>query len=213
MLIRGVYVITDETLVPGRTHVEIAEAALRGGASVIQLRDKHAPDEYLIRTGREIRSLTSEVGALFIVNDRVEVALACDADGIHVGQSDCRASEIRERFVGRIVGVSVSTPEEAARARADGADYLGVGPIFATSTKPDAAPATGLEMIGKAREASAGLPVVAIGGINDRNIADVARAGADSAAVISAVVCAEDMTVATRRLVDEWNRMSQLRVR
>ena len=204
-MITGIYVITDEELIPGRTHADIARAALEGGATVIQLRDKHASDDYLIEAGREIRRLTSAAGALFIVNDRLEVALACDADGLHVGQGDRPASEVRPLVKGRILGVSVLDPDQAAKARDDGADYLGVGPIFATATKPDADPPTGLGMIEQAKRASGGLLIVAIGGINEANVAEVARAGADSASVISAVVCAEDMAAATRRLVELWS--------
>jgi thiamine-phosphate pyrophosphorylase len=204
-MIHGLYVITDETLVPGRTHLEIARAAIEGGASAIQLRDKHASNEHLTEVGLAIRRLASEAGAMFVVNDRVEVALASDADGIHVGQDDRPVSELRTLFPGRIIGVSVDTPEDASTARRMGADYLGVGPIFGTSTKPDAPPATGLSQIGEMRAASGGLPVIAIGGIHEGNIAEVARAGADAAAVISAVVCAEDMVAATRRLVQIWS--------
>jgi thiamine-phosphate diphosphorylase len=206
-MISGIYVITDEQLIPGRTHAQIAKAALDGGAAVIQLRDKCASDEYLIEAGGEIRRLTSEAGALFIVNDRLEVALACDADGLHVGQSDRPAGELRSLLKGKLLGVSVLNSEQAAKARADGADHLGVGPIFATATKPDADPPTGLDMIQKTKAASGGLPIIAIGGINEGNLAEVRRAGADSAAVISAIVCAEDMVFATRRLADRWSEV------
>ena len=203
-MIHGVYIITDEELRPGRTHVEIARAALEGGARVIQLRDKRASDEDMIRAGIEIRRLTADFGAIFIVNDRLEVALACDADGLHVGQEDRPAREVRPLLVGKLLGVSCATAEDAARAREDGADHLGVGPIFATATKSDAGAPTGLQLIRLAKEASGGLPVVAIGGINEANLADVKRAGADAAAIISAVVCADDMAEATRRLVRIW---------
>ena len=203
-MIKGIYVITDEELIPGRTHVDIAEAALTGGASAIQLRDKHASNEQLIRIGLEIRKLASAAGALFIVNDRVEVALACSADGLHIGQGDRPASEVRALLPDKILGVSVAAPEEAATARTDGADYLGVGPIFATSTKADAGEPVGTGRIAVMRAASGGLPIVAIGGINESNIAQVAKAGADAAAVISAVVCADDMVEATRGLVRIW---------
>jgi thiamine-phosphate pyrophosphorylase len=203
-MLSGIYVITDEGLIPGRTHAEIARAALAGGAAVIQLRDKSASDEYLIEAGREIRRLTSEAGALFIVNDRLDVALACGADGLHVGQSDSPACELRPLLMGKLLGVSVLNAEQAAKARADGADHLGVGPIFATATKPDADPPTGLDAIMECKHASGGLPIVAIGGISESNLAEVKRAGADSAAIISAIVCADDMVAATRRLVRIW---------
>ena len=204
MTISGVYVITDEELRPGRTHAEIARAALEGGARVIQLRDKLASDDYMIRAGTEIRRLTREFGAIFIVNDRLGVALACDADGLHVGQADHPAREVRHLLRGKLLGVSCVSVEEAARAREDGADHLGVGPIYSTATKSDAGAPTGLRLIPLAKDASGGLPVVAIGGINEGNIGEVARAGADAAAVISAIVCADDMAEATRRLIREW---------
>ena len=203
-MVRGIYVITDTCLVPGRSHIDVAGAALNGGASIIQLRDKSKDDDELIKIGYEIRRLTFAAGALFIINDRLEVALACDADGLHVGQEDRSASELRLMLPGKLLGVSVATPEEAARAQRDGADYLGVGPVFETSTKIDAGLPVGIHRIELARSASGGLPIVAIGGINEGNIAEVARTGADSAAVISAIVCADDMTEATRRLVQIW---------
>lgn len=203
-MIHGVYVVTDEELMPGRTHVDIARAALEGGARIIQIRDKRASDEYMIEAGKEIRRLTREAGAIFIVNDRLEVALACDADGLHVGQEDRPARELRPMLGSKLLGVSVATPEQAAQALADGADHLGVGPVYATATKSDAGAPTGLELLRLSRDASGGLPIVAIGGINERNLGDIARAGADSAAIISAIVCADDMAEATRRLVRIW---------
>lgn len=203
--ISGIYAITDEIISPGTTHVQVAEAALRGGASVIQLRDKTASDERLTRIGMEIRKIASAYNALFIVNDRPEVALACGADGLHVGQEDKGAGEARKLLKGKILGVSVETVEQALRAKADGADYLGVGPVFATTTKLDAGRPTGLKIIREIKDA-AGLPVAAIGGINRKNIAEVARSGADAAAVISAIICAPDMAEATRDLLDIWER-------
>ncbi len=203
-MLKRIYIITDEELVPGRTHVEIARAALEGGCKIIQLRDKHASDEYMVQAGREIRRMCSDFGAIFIVNDRLEVALECEADGLHVGQQDRPARELVALLGGKLLGVSAGTVEEAAQAAQDGADHLGVGPIYSTATKSDAGAATGLGLIQAAREASGGLPIVAIGGINESNLAQVARAGADSAAIISAVVCADDMVAATRRLVRIW---------
>lgn len=201
--IRGVYVITDSRLRPDRTHVEIALSAVKGGSRVIQLRDKDASDADLIPVAREIRRITEDAGAIFIVNDRIEVALASDADGLHVGQSDIPASEARRRWPDRLLGVSASTLEQAIEAKRDGADHLGVGPVFSTATKRDADPITGLDLLEEIRR-ECRLPIVAIGGIGLSNIAEVRRAGADSAAVISAVVCAEDMVGATRALAEAW---------
>lgn len=208
-MIKGIYVITDEELVPGRTHAEIARAALEGGARLIQLRDKRASDDYMIAAGMEIRSMTRDFGAIFIVNDRLDVALACDADGLHVGQEDRPARELRSVLGERLLGVSVATPAQAAKALDDGADHLGVGPVYATATKSDAGVPTGIELIRLTRAASGGLPTVAIGGINERNLREVAGMGADSAAIISAIVCADDMVEATRRLVRIWHESAQ----
>lgn len=196
--------ITDETLFPGRSHVDIARAAVEGGASVVQLRDKVASDEHMIRAGIEIRRLTVDAGVLFIVNDRIEVALACDADGLHVGSNDRPASELRPYLEGKVLGVSVATEEEAHQAARDGADSLGVGPIYPTGSKADAGSVVGTGQIEAMRRASGGLHITAIGGITEENLPEVARAGADTIAVISAVVCADDMVEATRRLVAIW---------
>lgn len=195
----GVYVITDNTLVPGRSHLEIARAAITGGARILQLRDKHATDQALLPEARAIRALTREAGAIFLINDRLELAQVVGADGLHLGQEDLPAAEARRRWPEGILGVSVDDARTARQAEADGADYLGAGPIFGTRTKNDAGPAVGLEQIARVRAAST-LPVVAIGGIGAANIAAVAAAGAQFAAVISAVVCTPDPEAAVREL-------------
>lgn len=204
-VITGVYVITDEQLVPGRSHLAVAEAAVRGGASIVQLRDKLAEDEALAKVGLKIRQITKEAGVTFIVNDRVNLALACDADGAHIGASDCPVSTARRMLGDKILGVSASNENEARIARAEGADYIGVGPIYPTSTKADAGLPVGLSRIREMQNASGGLPIVAVGGIDVTKIGEVVRAGASAVAVISAVVCAPDMEEATRQLVVAWN--------
>jgi len=192
------YVITDRRW--GRSHLEVARAAIEGGATAIQLRDKEATTRELIEAGLALRDLTREREVAFIINDRVDVALAVDADGVHVGQDDMPATLAR-KLVGpdKIVGVSASTIEEALQAEADGADYVSASPVFATPTKPDAPPPTGLEGLRAIVEA-VHIPVVAIGGINEGNVEEVIRAGADGVAVISAVVGAPDIAAAARRL-------------
>jgi thiamine-phosphate pyrophosphorylase len=195
------YVITDEKMSRGRSHLQVAEAAIRGGADVLQLRDKEASSGRLYRVALQLRDLTRDAKVPFIVNDRLDIALAADADGVHVGQADLPASVVRRILgPGKILGVSVDTVEEAVLAEKDGADYLGVGPVFeARGTKPDTGEPLGIECIARIRR-HCRLPIVAIGGINAENARKVREAGADGAAVISAIVAADDIAQAARRL-------------
>jgi thiamine-phosphate pyrophosphorylase len=195
------YVITDGRASRGRSHLQVAEAAILGGADVLQLRDKEASGGHLYRVALQLRKLTREAKVPFIVNDRVDIAMAAGADGVHVGQSDLPASVARE-IIGpdKILGVSVDTVEEAVLAEKDGADYLGVGPVFeARGTKPDAGEPLGVDRIARIRR-HCRLPIVAIGGIDAGNAAKVREAGADAAAVISGIVAADDIADAARRL-------------
>lgn len=194
--------ITDERLSRGRSHREIAEAAIRGGADVIQLRDKEASGGRLFEIAVALRALTREAKVPLIVNDRLDVAMAAGADGVHLGQEDLPADAARRILgPGRILGVSAETPEEARRAEAAGADYLGVGPVFeARGSKPDAGAPQGLDQIVRVRTVTR-LPIVAIGGIRAENARRVREAGADAVAVISAIVAAEDIEEATRRML------------
>jgi thiamine-phosphate pyrophosphorylase len=195
------YVITDPVLSRGRSHAEIARAALEGGADAVQLRDKSATAHNLGLVAREVQPLARRFGALLTVNDRVDVALLAEADGAHVGPGDLPVREARRILPRpRILGVSAGTPEEARRAVRDGADYLGAGPVFATATKPDAGPPIGVDGLAAIVAAVAPVPVVAIGGIGADNVAAVFAAGAAGAAVVSAVVAAEDVAAAARAL-------------
>lgn len=194
------HVLTDRALSRGRTDPEVAAAALAGGATVVQLRGKTLSGAELVRTGRQLRDLTRVHGGLLIVNDRVDVALAVDADGAHVGQDDLLARDAR-RLLGsdRLLGVSARSVEEAVRAQRDGADYIGFGPVFSTTTKEDAGAPSGLDELRRACRAVA-VPVVAIGGITPDNARLVRATGAAGVAVISAVVGAPDIAAATRTL-------------
>jgi len=196
----ALHVLTDREWSRGRDMLSVASAALDGGATVIQLRDKIASTRVLIEEGLALRALTRERGALLIVNDRVDVALAVEADGAHVGQDDMPAGLARQLLgADRILGVSAANMEEAEEAVAGGADYLGVGPIFPSLGKADAGPATGGELLTElARRYTT--PLVAIGGITAENATEVVRAGACGVAVITAVVYAEDITAASRQL-------------
>lgn len=194
------YIITDETIGQGKTHAEIAGLAIAGGADAIQLRDKSCSSRELVRIGRVIREITRRSSVLFIVNDRLDVALACGADGVHLGQGDMRTDVARQITPpGFIIGVSVSTVDDALREERDGADYVALSPVFSTGTKPDAGPGHGLEVLREIRR-NISVPVIAIGGISRENIRDVIAAGADGVAVISAVVGAVDITDAAREL-------------
>lgn len=196
------YVITDETISGGRSHAGIARQAALGGADVIQLRDKTCSTLELLRTARDLRSIIRKSGTLFIVNDRLDVAMASGADGVHFGQDDMRVSTARQLAPpGFIIGVSVGTTGEAMEAERDGADYLAISPTFSTASKDDAGPGRGLDRLREIRGAVS-IPVIAIGGINRGNVRDVIAAGADGVAVISAVVASPDITVAARELKD-----------
>lgn len=195
----SLYVITDAQLARGRSHIEVVRAAIEGGASLVQYRQKEGTTRQLVEEAQALRELTRQAGVPFIVNDRLDVALAVEADGVHVGQEDMPAGLARRLMGGRIVGVSATNLQEALQAEQDGADYLGVGPVFATPTKPDAAPPMGLEGLAEVCRAVS-IPVVAIGGINEQNAAEIIAAGADGVAVVSAVVAASDVAAAARRL-------------
>jgi thiamine-phosphate pyrophosphorylase len=179
----------------------VARAALAGGIDAIQFRDKEAEGLELYETAREIRRLAAERGVPFLVNDRLDVALAVDADGVHVGQRDLPAAVAR-RLIGpdKMLGVSATTLQEAALAESDGADYIGLGPIYETrATKRDAGEPLGLDLI-RAVRAGCRVPIVAIGGIDESNIQAVFRTGADGVAVISGIVSALDIAGAVRKL-------------
>jgi thiamine-phosphate pyrophosphorylase len=202
----ALHVLTDREWSRGRDMLTVAAAAIDGGATVIQLRDKTASTRLLVEEGLALRKLTRERGVLLIVNDRIDVALAIDADGAHVGQDDMPAHLARQ-LLGpeRILGISASDLAEAEIALSAHADYLGVGPIYPTLGKVDAGPATGLTLISElARRTET--PLVAIGGVTAENAGEIIAAGATGIAVIRAVVNAEDVTAATRALVQAIKR-------
>lgn len=199
----GVYVVTSSELVPGRGHRDVALAAIEGGATAVQLRAKSLGDDELLPLAEELAARCREAGVLFVVNDRVEVALASGAAGVHVGRWDEHAG-IRERL-GRepVLGMTVEDVTQVADAEAAGADYLGVT-VWATPTKVDAVP-LGLEGL-RAVTAATELPVVGIGGIEASNAVEVLAAGAAGVAVVSAVGAAPDPIAATRVLADVVSR-------
>ncbi|HID64505.1 MAG TPA: thiamine phosphate synthase [Anaerolineae bacterium] len=194
------YVITDARLSRGRSHLKVIEAAIEGGATVVQYREKTGTTRQLVQEALALRRLTREASVPLIINDRLDVALAVEADGVHLGVEDMPIP-IARHLMGpqAIIGFSPETVEQARQAEADGADYLGVGAVFGTGTKPDAGSPIGVEGLREMVRAVS-IPVVAIGGITAGNAAACIQAGAAGVAVISAVVAAEDVKAAARRL-------------
>ena len=190
MLDYSLYLVTDRRLSLGRSTVEVVAAAVSGGVTCVQLREKHCSTREFLEEARRVRELLVGTGVPLIINDRLDVALAVAADGVHLGQNDMHLSDAR-RLVGErlVIGISAESVADAIRAEAEGADYIGVSPVFTTPTKMDTAPPLGLEGLREIRRAVS-LPLVAIGSIRHDNAAQVLRAGADGLAVVSAIVSA-----------------------
>jgi thiamine-phosphate pyrophosphorylase len=194
------YVVTDEQISRGTSHAEIARQVVKGGADVVQLRDKHATGRYFYEAAVQVRDVTRGSGTLFIVNDRLDIALAVGADGVHLGQQDMPLLAARKVAPNDLlIGISVGTVQEAVRAEHEGADYIAFGPVFPTASKSDAGPGLGLKTLREMAQAIT-VPLVAIGGIGPVNLREVMSNGADGVAVISAVVGQEDIAGATRDL-------------
>ena len=193
------YAVTDSRWLNGAALAEAVEKALAGGVTCVQLREKHLPFDEFLRTAKEIKALCQSYHVPFIVDDNLDIALACDADGLHIGQNDMPAAKAR-KLLGpdKILGVSAQTVEQAIAACRDGADYLGVGAVFPTGTKTDAVEVP-LDTL-KAITAAVDIPVVAIGGINADNIAELAGTGIAGAAVVSAIFAQEDIKKAAANL-------------
>ena len=199
----GLYVIIDTEALKGRSHVEVASQAIGGGARTIQLRDKVQSKERLLSTAQELKAVCAEQDVLFMVNDYLDIALATDADGLHVGQDDLPVPVARKLLpLGKILGCSTTTVEQATKAQSKGADYIAVGAMYPTSSKTSTttpAKVVGLERLRQIRQAIS-LPLVAIGGITRDSAAEVIAAGTDAVAVISAVVGAASPKEAARQI-------------
>ncbi len=195
-----VYLVTDRSFSRGRPTREIVQAALRGGVSVVQLREKDLDTRDFYREGLKIRDLLKSWGAPLIVNDRIDIALALDADGVHLGKSDMPVAIARKILGhGKLIGLSLNTIDDLDDPDVAYADYLAVSPVFLTQTKTDTAPAWGLDGLRTARTQT-DKPLVAIGGISVENVKSVIAAGADCVAVVTAIVSADDPAAATRKL-------------
>jgi thiamine-phosphate pyrophosphorylase len=199
--LHGLHVLADDDPRWGRDPVAQARAACAGGAAVVQLRAKRATDREALAWAEALRELTRRCGALLLVNDRFDLALAAEADGVHLGQADLPPGRIpaplRERL---LVGRSAHTLEQARAAREESVDYVAFGPVFGTTSKPSPYAARGLAALGEAARAVAPLPLVAIGGIDASNAGSAIAAGAAAVAVISAVAGARDPEAAAREL-------------
>lgn len=191
------YLCTDSGLMSCNTVEESVELAILGGCSIVQLREKNASSLELFQLAKRVKQVTDKYNVPLIINDRLDICQAVDAAGVHLGQSDLPCREAR-RILGadKLIGVSAALPEEAAKAQADGADYLGVGAVFTTSTKTNTRPVTP-ETIRAIRQAVT-IPFVVIGGVNPQNITRLYGLGINGAAVISAVIAQPDITEAAR---------------
>ena len=200
------YAVTDRAWTGPMTLLQQAEAALQGCVTCLQLREKHLEDDAFLAEAREMAALCRRYRVPFIVNDRVDIALACGADGVHVGQEDMEVSAVRRMAGDKLmVGVSAHTVEEAVRAARGGADYLGLGAVFSTSTKADAG-AMSRDTL-KAICQAVDLPKVAIGGISAKNILELSGSGVDGVAVVSAIFGAPDPRRAAQDLAELSRRM------
>ncbi|MFZ7113009.1 MAG: thiamine phosphate synthase [Desulfatiglandales bacterium] len=206
MKIGTLHVLTDVALQSRFSHVELTGLAIAGGADTIQFRQKTGSTRELIDMARQMRRLCEDAGVSFIVNDRVDVALAADAHGVHLGQDDFPIPLAR-KLLGPdwIIGGSASDLDEARICLSEGADYVGFGPVFPTTSKDDAGPVSGIALLKEVVE-SIPLPIVAIGGITVENAWEVMETGAKGIAVISAVCCRKDPTAAARALKEALTR-------
>lgn len=194
------HILTDIVLQNRFSHMELAKLAIRGGADTIQFRQKSGPTREMIQVAGDVKQVCAERGVTFIVNDRVDVAIASGADGVHLGQDDFPIPLARELLgKGCIIGGSAATMEEARKCLSEGADYVGFGPVYPTTSKDDAGPVSGISIL-KGVVESIPLPIIAIGGVSAENAAEVMEAGAHGIAVISAVCCQQDPEQATRAL-------------
>lgn len=208
----NVYLVTDRSFSAGRTTEEIVRKAVEGGVSVVQLREKELETRAFYEEGLKIREMLKQAGVALLINDRIDVALALDADGVHLGRDDMPPREAR-RLLGpdKVIGLSVNTLDHVREESAAYADYLAISPVFFTGTKANITEPWGLAGVAAARAAT-GLPLCAIGGVGAHNARDVVRAGADFIAVVTAIAAAPDPCAAAEELVNEIEAGKRARV-
>lgn len=204
--VHGLYAVIDSTYVPFPGMESTARKILSSGVRLLQLRAKGAGSKEMLEASKAIKKAALEFGAIFIVNDRADIAFLAGADGVHLGQDDIPVQDAR-RLLGpkSIIGVSTHDPVEAKKAETEGADYISFGPVFPTSTKKDAQSPRGLDLLGETRKATT-LPIVAIGGITENNAHGVVEAGADAVAVISEILLSEDIPGKTASIISRIKR-------
>ncbi len=200
LAIPPLYAIFDPEQITSRDAAKVVHDLLAGGAKFLQLRVKALPPSDFLDLARRARAETRSYGCKLIVNDRVDIALACDADGVHLGQEDLPLAVGRKLIGGKIIGISTHDLAQAREAEQNGADYIGFGPMFGTSTKDTGYAARGVDMLRQIR-AGVNLPIVAIGGINEQNVQQVWQAGANSAAIISDILRAENIPAKIARIL------------
>ena len=194
------YAILDPEQTKGRVSDLVLRQLLEGGAKILQLRVKSLPPRDFLDLARRVREQTRLAGCQLIVNDRIDIALACDADGVHLGQDDLPLVAGKKLMGNKIVGISTHDVAQAKEAERNGADYIGFGPMFGSATKDTGLSARGIDMLKQIR-AAVKIPIVAIGGINEKNVHEVWQAGADSAAIISDILGAIDIAAKTKRIL------------
>ena len=200
------YAVTDRSRLGGHTLYQDVEAAIKGGATFVQLREKKLDEEHFLEEAKEIKELCRRYHVPFVINDNVDIALAMDADGVHVGQSDMEAGSVREKLgPDKIIGVSAQTVEQAVLAQQRGADYLGVGAVFPTGSKDDAVEVSHDTL--RAICETVDIPVIAIGGISAENVKELAGSGICGIAVISAIFAQPDIEAATKELKEQTTKM------
>jgi thiamine-phosphate pyrophosphorylase len=202
----SLYLVTDRNLSLGRSNLEIIKAAVEGGVTIVQLREKEATTREFYEEGLKIKDYLQSKEIPFIINDRIDLALALNADGVHLGQDDMPV-HVARMILGsnKIIGASAFTPDEAKAAASMGADYLGLSPIFVTGTKPELTQQIGIEGI-KDLSGSVGIPVVGIGSMNQSNAFEAVKAGLDGVAVVSAICSQEDPRAAATAIKAEVMR-------
>lgn len=200
------YAVTDRSWLNGETLYDQVEKSLKGGATFIQLREKELEEDKFLEEAKQIKALCEQYGVPFVINNNVSIAFAIDADGVHVGQSDMEVGNVREKLgPDKIIGVSAQTVEQALQAEKRGADYLGVGAVFPTTSKEDAAEVSFATV--KAICEAVHIPVIAIGGISQKNVSELANLGLSGIAVISAIFAQKDIEAATKKLKESTKAM------